>query len=254
MHEILHGIRLPDFMLTKIEFQESQFFAKYLSRYQDTAAFHQMSLILHVTRRPEYYLTRIVSVIVFLLMMAGGVFFVTPEDLPNRFNLTLTLFLTAVAFHFVVAADLPKISYATRLDKFLAFMYVLLSLTALEHIIANRLTRKYDPDSVADTLDLAAIITYYVILTLGTLWFVKPMFDRTDAELSLNPVIQTTKLTEQEKEAQEAAGVGAVAMNVPGKERGMTLFGRQPSSAPAGGSGKETAGDIALENLKKDED
>jgi len=103
---------------------------------------------------------------------------VNPEQLNDRFNLTLTLFLTAVAFHFVVSSELPKIAYATRLDKFIAFMYVLLFLTAIENVVASRLTRTLTVAEVEDTLDLAAIIAFYSILFLGSMWFLWPYIDK----------------------------------------------------------------------------
>jgi len=171
-------VKIHEFLITDVRVVTSDFTASYLARYSDVPAFHKASLLIDVDRAPEYYLSRIMSVILFVLSMAGGVFFLGPDDLANRFNLTLTLFLTAVAFHFVVSAELPKIAYATRLDKFIAFMYFLLFATAVENIIANRLTRKYDIATIENTLDLAAIIAFYVILFLGTLWFVWPYLIR----------------------------------------------------------------------------
>jgi len=137
-------------------------------------------------------------------------FFVDPEELANRLGLAITLFLTAVAFHFVVSADLPKIAYATRLDKLLAFMYWLLFATAVEHVIANRLTRSYSTSYVSDTCDLAAIIVYYVVLLVGTVWFLLPAFRRTAADETLAPDVKITSLSEEERAREAASGVGAV--------------------------------------------
>jgi len=175
-------VKLPEFKLKRVVFEDGEFLAGYLNRYaeenKEASPFHEMTLVLEVERRPEYYITRIMSVIIFVLSMAGGVFFVDPEALNDRFNLTLTLFLTAVAFHFVVSSELPKIAYATRLDKFIAFMYVLLFLTAIENVVASRLTRTLSASQVEDTLDLAAIIAFYSILFLGSMWFLWPYIDK----------------------------------------------------------------------------
>jgi hypothetical protein len=203
-------VRLTDFAITNVSIRHSDFTAGYLARYSDTSIFHELSLILHVTRRPEYYLTRIVSVIVFLLVMAGGAFFVSPDEIADRLGLSITLFLTAVAFHFVVSADLPKIAYATRLDKLLAFMYCLLFATAVEHIISNRLTRSYSQSYVEDTCDLAAIIVYYVVLLAGTVWFLLPTFSRSEEDVVLAPDIKITSFSEEERAKEAASGVGAV--------------------------------------------
>jgi len=203
-------VRLTDFAITSVSIRHSDFAAGYLTRYSDTSIFHQLSLILHVNRRPDYYLTRIVSVIVFLLVMAGGAFFVGPDELANRLGLSITLFLTAVAFHFVVSADLPKIAYATRLDKLLAFMYCLLFATAVEHVIANRLTRTYSVSYVSDTCDLTAIILYYVVLLLGTLWFLLPAMARTAADETLSQDVKITSFSEEERMKEAASGVGAI--------------------------------------------
>jgi hypothetical protein len=88
-----------------------------------------------------FYMTKIVLVLYFLgLLMAAS--FVVPADVINdRFQITATLFLSAVclsslarpfqlngnsysysssqvAFNFVVSEQLPKVSYTTAMDKY----------------------------------------------------------------------------------------------------------------------------------------
>lgn len=45
------------------------------------------------------------------------------EELADRLSVTLTLVLTSVAFKYMVAQELPKISYLTLLDKYILMSF-----------------------------------------------------------------------------------------------------------------------------------
>jgi len=198
---ITSGVKLAEYDLRGIWFEEHDFAAAFMQRYTDAAAFDEVAMVLEVRRKPEYYITRIMSVIVFVLMMAGGVFFAAPEDFNDRFNLTLTLFLTAVAFHFVVGSELPKISYATRLDKFIGFMYLLLFATAIEHVVVARLS-----EDAGKKTDLSAIISFYSVLAIGSIWFLWPLKNR--ALEAAQPVeIKKRVVSAQEQDAEYKSGI-----------------------------------------------
>lgn len=51
-----------------------------------------------------------------LVVMSWIVFVFDPHELSGRTAVTVTLFLAAVAFNFVVSASLPRVSYMTSMD------------------------------------------------------------------------------------------------------------------------------------------
>ena len=52
-----------------------------------------------------------------LVLLSASTFFVGYEDLADRSSLVSTYFLSLIAFMFVVDESLPKLDFATRIDK-----------------------------------------------------------------------------------------------------------------------------------------
>jgi hypothetical protein len=50
--------------------------------------------------------------------MEATAFLLSPDELGDRFGVTGTIFLAAVAFYFVTAEQVPKVSYSTQQNKF----------------------------------------------------------------------------------------------------------------------------------------
>ena len=53
--------------------------------------------------------------------------------------MTLTLFLTAIAFQYAVAGLVPQLSYNTSLDSLVIFMYMLLFVSYAENVLVSTL-------------------------------------------------------------------------------------------------------------------
>ena len=90
-----------------------------------------------VSRKPEYFLW---SVYVPLLLLTGltlGTFQVPKEDVADRLAVAVTLVLTATTFKFVVADDLPRLSYTTWLDQTILTAFYFVLLVALEVVLAH---------------------------------------------------------------------------------------------------------------------
>ena len=95
------------------------------------------------------------------------------DDLSDRFGLTVTLLLTAVAFQFVVSSELPQLPYLTLLDEYIImsfiFLFIVMVMVGLIPLTGNR----YDYDSEDEESHRNHIITkvdYYTFLvSLGIL-------------------------------------------------------------------------------------
>lgn len=70
---------------------------------------------MQVERYDAFYMYNIIFPLFLIVMMSFGSLFFPAEELDSRLSVTLTLVLTSVAFKFVVADSLPKISYQVLL-------------------------------------------------------------------------------------------------------------------------------------------
>eukprot|EP00924_Labyrinthula_sp_SR-Ha-C_P015964 snap_masked-scaffold_4-processed-gene-14.13-mRNA-1 protein AED:1.00 eAED:1.00 QI:0/0/0/0/1/1/2/0/476 len=80
---------------------------------------------LHIRRRPSYYIWKTVMPLVFTTIFSFTCFFFDIFELEARSNTAQTTLLTTVALLFVLAQELPKTNYLTRIDKFLLFCLTL---------------------------------------------------------------------------------------------------------------------------------
>jgi hypothetical protein len=68
--------------------------------------------------------------------MEATAFLLSPDELGDRFGVTGTIFLAAVAFYFVTAEQVPKVSYSTRCDVWNTINFTMIFMAGLENAIA----------------------------------------------------------------------------------------------------------------------
>lgn len=106
---------------------------------QKTApTYANMELRLDVKRESAYFLTKVVYVVMALMVMESATFLMEPS-FADRSTVTLTLFLTAIAFQYAVAGLVPQLSYNTSLDSLVIFMYMLLFVSYAENVLVSTL-------------------------------------------------------------------------------------------------------------------
>ena len=88
------------------------------------ARFSSLEFRFDVRRESFFFLAKIIMVVYVLLLMELATFYMAADDIGTRSSVSLTLFLTAVAFQFATTADLPKLPYLTYLDKLMCFMSI----------------------------------------------------------------------------------------------------------------------------------
>lgn len=86
-------------------------------------------------RRAAYYLWNIAVPNFLLSALVFTSFAIAKEDLADRLSVTLTLVLTSVAFKYMVAQELPKISYLTLLDKYILLSFAFLALVGAQNTL-----------------------------------------------------------------------------------------------------------------------
>jgi len=122
----------------------------------DLRDYSQLRTVVYIRRRPQFYLSKVISLIVIIALMSVGAMVLPPDQLNDRFQVTLTLLLTQIAFNFVINEALPKVSYVTSLDKYFLSNYLLLVLEYSEHIFSY-LVYTYWSESTAKLMDEISI-------------------------------------------------------------------------------------------------
>jgi len=86
-----------------------------------------------LTRKPAYYLSNVAVPVFLLTLFCMSVFFFDTTDLGGRLSVVLSLILTSVAFKYVIAGYLPKVPYATLLDKYVMWSFCTLFAVGIEN-------------------------------------------------------------------------------------------------------------------------
>jgi len=109
--------------------------------------------------------------------MAASSFLVYAGDSGTRTSITVTCFLTAVAFHFVIVGSLPKVSYSTRMDHFMVFMYTFIFMAFVENIVLFNLVTYYNySDPTLRAIDFTCLGIFLGAGLLVFAWFLMPYF------------------------------------------------------------------------------
>ncbi len=120
-----------------------------------------LALSMSAERHTTYYFGTLFASAAIILCMAWMVFWMPPSVIPARVSISVTSMLTLIAHRFVVAQELPRLPYLTRMDHFLlgaAFM-VLLALVGV--VVVTRVVNRGDEDK-AERLNRAMRWTYPV--------------------------------------------------------------------------------------------
>jgi hypothetical protein len=104
---------------------------------------------MRIERHVTYQLSHTVAPLFMIVTAAFGAFFVPIEDSADRLSVSLTALLTAVAFQFNVASQLPDAGYNTAIDKYILFAFFTLFVVIIENMFMSVIALK-DWDSHED--------------------------------------------------------------------------------------------------------
>ena len=121
-----------------------------------------------IARRSFFYLLRLLLPLVMIVLMAWGIFWIDQKVAGAQLRLASSAFLTLMAYQFVVAGLLPKVSYLTRMDRFLLGNTFLIFLTLVKAVLAERLVSG-GRITLAGRVNLAGRWVYVGLFVLVTL-------------------------------------------------------------------------------------
>lgn len=125
-----------------------------------------------------------VMVLLLLLVMQSWVVFVfNVEDLEGRAVTTVTLFLAAVAFNFIISATLPKVSYMTKMDIYLLVSYAFIFASMVQSAVVYTIEKYLEKHDVAFHMDRWSLVAFPAAFLLYTMFFclyvLKKLWNRT---------------------------------------------------------------------------
>ena len=106
---------------------------------RDRKPFSEFLMEIEVARLYSYYQWKILLPLIILVAISWSVFWMVGDGLADRMSVSLTGILTIVAYQFVVADGLPKVSYFTLMDSILTLSFVMMALTIMQNIYVNTL-------------------------------------------------------------------------------------------------------------------
>ncbi len=88
-------------------------------------------------RKSGYFLVKVILPLILIVMMSWIVFWINPQEGSTQISVAITSMLTLIAYRFAVGADMPKISYLTRLDFLILGGTILVFASLIEVLITS---------------------------------------------------------------------------------------------------------------------
>lgn len=104
---------------------------------RDRDVFSEFLLEIELQRHPGYYIWKLILPLALLVVASWVVFWLTDWLVNRRLGLAFRGVLIVVAFQFVIAGDLPKVSYLTFMDSFLMLSFLMMMLTIGQNTIVS---------------------------------------------------------------------------------------------------------------------
>lgn len=136
---------------------------------RDRQPFSEFLMNIEVARLSSYYQWKILLPMAILVAISWSVFWMVGDGLADRMSVSLTGLLTIVAYQFIVADGLPKVSYFTLMDGILTLSFVMMALTIMQNIYVNTLYLHEKEDTAASWDKLCRWLfplSYFAGLTL----------------------------------------------------------------------------------------
>lgn len=118
-------------------------------------------------RNARYYVIKVIIPLILIVAMSWVVFWIDPTEGGVQIGVSMSAMLTLIAYRFAVGADLPKVSYVTRMDLFLLGATILVFATLMEVIITSTLARREQLET-ARRIDRWARLLFPMLFALVT--------------------------------------------------------------------------------------
>jgi hypothetical protein len=120
---------------------------------------------IEMARSPIYYLVKVIIPLCLIVMMSWAPYWINPVQIGANLGISATSFLTLVAYLFAITVLLPRVSYITRMDRFILLSTLLVFLSLVQTIAGAALVQKGKAGLVS-RIDLGSRAVYPVLLLI----------------------------------------------------------------------------------------
>lgn len=135
-------------------------------------SFARIDFRLSAERDRKYYLLNVITPLCLIVLMAWAVFWIDPKSVGPQVGLSTATVFTLIAYRFSLSYQLPKVSYFTRIDKFVLFSTILVFI-ALGTAIATSKIASDGNEELARAVEKWARYIYlfaFLLIIIFTLW------------------------------------------------------------------------------------
>jgi hypothetical protein len=129
---------VPDWKISQVQ---AKIIPQYLAAFRQTNS--EFAYSISAKKRSDYYIWKVILPLILIVLMSWTVFWINPAQFGPQIGMSATSMLTLIAFQFAMANILPRLSYYTLLDKFIAGSTILLGAIApLAEFLKQTTTRR----------------------------------------------------------------------------------------------------------------
>ena len=120
---------------------------------------------INVARQATYYILKVIIPLCLIVVMSWLPRWMDPEQSGTNIGVSTSAFLTLVAYLFAITVLLPRVSYVTRMDRFI-LLSTLTVFAGLIQTVANTVLVKHQKKQLAERIDRWSRIAYPALLLL----------------------------------------------------------------------------------------
>ena len=122
----------------------------------------RVDFTLDVKRQRPFYIIKALIPLILIIFMAWSVFFIDPSVIGPQIGIPTSSVFALILFNHRISALLPRVSYLTRIDRFILFSIILVFITLGESVLTATLAQKEKKELVLK-IDLWARYLYLLL-------------------------------------------------------------------------------------------
>lgn len=156
--QIARSFSLPDFDVLSWKAEPKPY---YLVKADQGRAGFEMRI--NIARQSGYYVLKVIIPLCLIVIMSWLPRWIDPEQMGTNIGISTSAFLTLVAYLFAITVMLPRVSYVTRMDRFILLSTFIVFIGLLQTVFSMAMIRKNRAD-LASRVDRWSHWVYPVLL------------------------------------------------------------------------------------------
>lgn len=120
---------------------------------------------INVRRQPTYYILKVIIPLCLIVIMSWLPRWIDPEQVGTNIGVSTSAFLTLVAYLFAITVLLPRVSYITRMDRFILLSTLTVFAGLIQTVFNTVLIRRKNGQR-AERIDWWSRLVYPLLLVL----------------------------------------------------------------------------------------